>query len=397
MHKDGQIALLKRLLHYVDTGTTAMAEAPWRVDVSSYTSAERLAREQERLFRRYPMFMGFGADWAQPGDYRTDDLTGVPILVVRGRDGVLRAFLNVCRHRGAKVVDGCGSAKAFSCAYHAWSYDLAGQVTHIPDERSFPGVKAERPALTPLPLCEKHGLVWVMATPAADGAASFDIDPWLGPAMAEDLASYGFATWHGYASRTVQEPMNWKLVLDTFLEGYHIGYLHQKTLTGILRGNTTDFVSYGDHHLLTFARPKIERLKQQPEAEWDLMWNTTLLYVLFPNTVFVVQGDHVELFRIFPAEGRVDRASMETSIYIPKPPETEKERRHWDANLDLVLSVVLTEDFPAGRTIQTGFASGAQSHTVYGRNEPAMIHWHQAIRRKLDLPVDGAVQAVAAE
>lgn len=395
MKRPDQIGLLKRLLHYVDTGTTAMAPAPWRNEVAAYTDPARFAREQDALFRKYPLMMGFANDWAKPGDYKTDDLSGVPILIVRGRDGVLRAFLNVCRHRGAKVVDGCGSAKAFSCAYHAWSYDLAGKVTHIPDERSFPGVKAERPALTPLPLCEKHGLVWVIATP--DGSASFDVDPWLGPALAEDLDSYGFATWHGYASRTVQEPMNWKLVLDTFLEGYHIGYLHQKTLTGILQGNTTDFLSYGDHHLLTFARSKLPRLKQQPESEWDLMWNTTLLYVLFPNTVLAVQGDHVELFRIFPAEGRVDRSSMETSIYIPKPAATDEERRHWDANLNLVLSVVLAEDFPAGRTIQAGFASGAQSHTIYGRNEPAMIHWHQAIRRKLDLPVEPVARAVAAE
>ena len=93
--------------------------------------------------------MGFASEWAAPGGFRTDDYAGVPILIVRGRDGKLRAFLNVCRHRGAKVAQGCGKAASFLCPYHAWTYDLAGKVMGIPDERSFPDVRAERSSLTP--------------------------------------------------------------------------------------------------------------------------------------------------------------------------------------------------------------------------------------------------------
>jgi len=386
-----ETALLKRLLHYVDTGTTAMAEAPWRVPVADYVSPEHLAREQAVLFRRYPMFMGFSSDWAKAGDYRTDDLGGVPILIARGRDGVLRGFLNVCRHRGSKVVDGCGNAKALSCPYHAWSYDLAGRVTHIPDERSFPGVKAERPSLTALPLCEKHGLVWVMPQPAADGATTFDIDPWLG-GIGEELAGYRFADWCAFGTQVDHERMNWKILVDTFHEGYHIGFLHKNSLHAILHGNVTDFESFGPNHRLTIPRQKLERLRQQPEAEWDLAWNTTIIYLLFPSTIFSIQGDHVEWFRIYPAENRVDRAVMQTGLYIPKARNTEEERPRWQKNLDLVLKVILTEDFPAGRTMQAGFASGAQTHTVCGRNEPAMIHWHQALARALEQPMAQAAE-----
>src|ERR1700747_2233096 len=115
MSRQDQIALLKRLLHYVDTRTTAMAEAPWRNDVSVYTDPERLTRERQILFRKHPIVMGFVCEWSTPGSFRTDDYAGVPILIVRGRDGKLRAFLNVCRHRGAKVAQGCGSAGAFPC------------------------------------------------------------------------------------------------------------------------------------------------------------------------------------------------------------------------------------------------------------------------------------------
>ena len=103
MSRQEQISLLKRMLHYVDTRTTAMAESPWCNEVSAYTDPERLANEARVLFRQHPILMGFASEWAKPGDFRTDDYVGVPVLVVRGRDGKLRAFLNVCRHRGAKV------------------------------------------------------------------------------------------------------------------------------------------------------------------------------------------------------------------------------------------------------------------------------------------------------
>lgn len=394
MDRGLQVRLLKRLLHYVDTGTTALADAPWRNEVRAYTDPERLCKEQDVLFRRYPLLMGFASEWAEPGNYRTDDFAGVPILIARDRAGKLGAFLNVCRHRGAKVVEGCGSARVFSCPYHAWTYELNGKIRGIPDEAAFPGVRAEREGLTALPICEKHGLVWVLPSPAEDGATTFDIDPWLG-GLGPELGGYGLGSYHLYDRRTVPETMNWKILVDTFHEGYHIGFLHRDSLTGILHGNVTDFEPFGPNHRLIFPRRKLDRLKAEPEEAWDLMWNTATVYALFPNTLLVTQGDHMEVHRVFPAEGRPDRAVMETGFYVPKAPTTDEERRHWEANFDLVIKVVLTEDFPAGRSMQLGFASGAQDEVVYGRNEPAMIHYHQSLRRALGLPVGAAARAAA--
>ena len=385
MNRQDQIGLLKRLLNYVDTETTCLADAPWRNDVSVYTDPEHSVRERHILFGQHPILMGFGSEWATPGAFRTDDYAGVPILIARGRDGTLRAFLNVCRHRGAKVAQGCGSARVFVCPYHAWSYDLSGKVMGIPDERSFPGVRPERSSLTELRLCEKHGLVWVIPTPAADASSnSFDIDPWLG-GLGPELASFGFGSWAFYDKRVIPETMNWKILVDTFHEGYHIGFLHRESLKEVLHGNVTDFEAFGRNHRLTMPRKKLERLKDEPEESWDLMWNTTLIYSLFPNTLLMVQGDHVELARIFPTEGRADRAVMELGLYVPQAPATEAERTHWDKNMQLVLDVVTREDFPAGRSIQIGLTSGAQTHVVYGRNEPAMIHYHQSMRAALGL------------
>jgi phenylpropionate dioxygenase-like ring-hydroxylating dioxygenase large terminal subunit len=382
MNRQDQIALLKRLLHYVDNRTTAMADAPWRNDVSVYTDANHFAREQQVLFRRHPILMGFASEWSEPGAFRTDDYCGVPVMVVRGRDGKLRAFLNVCRHRGAKVAAGCGKARMFACPYHAWTYDLSGKVLGIPDERCFPDVRPERSSLAELPLCEKHGLVWVIPTPADDASTDFDIDPWLG-GLGPELASFEFASWAFYDKRVIPETMNWKLLVDTFHEGYHIGFLHRESLKEVLHGNVGDFEAFGPNHRLTFPRKKLARLKAEPEESWDLKWNTTLIYSLFPNTLLMIQGDHVELARIFPSEGRADRAVMELGLYVPKAPASEDERAHWDRNMQLVLDVVTGEDFPTGRTIQLGLSSGAQSHLVYGRNEPAMIHYHQSMQAAL--------------
>jgi phenylpropionate dioxygenase-like ring-hydroxylating dioxygenase large terminal subunit len=395
MNRQEQINLLRRLLHYVETGTTCLADAPWHNDVSVYTDPAQLALEERILFRQHPILMGFASEWATPGAFRTDDYVGVPILIARGRDNKLRAFLNVCRHRGAKVAEGSGTARVFSCPYHAWTYELTGKVRGIPAESCFPGVRPGRASLTELPLCEKYGLVWIIATPAPDGATSFEIDEWLG-GLGPQLAGFNFHLWQFYDKRLIPETMNWKILMDTFHEGYHIGFLHRESLKTILHGNVADFEAFGFNHRLTFPRKKLERLKSEPEAAWDLMWNTTLIYALFPNTILILQGDHIELARIFPTASRVDRAVMELALYVPRAPTTEEELVHWSKNMQLVLDVVTGEDFPAGRSIQIGLQSGAQSHTVFGRNEPAMIHYHQSLKAALRAGVTDEVREAAA-
>jgi phenylpropionate dioxygenase-like ring-hydroxylating dioxygenase large terminal subunit len=387
MDRATEIALCKKLLHYVDTRTTALAAAPWENSVDAFASPERLAREQQTLFRDYPLLMGISSEWAVPGQYRTDDLAGVPILMVRGNDGTLRAFLNVCRHRGAKVADSCGATKLFRCPYHAWTYDLAGQLKAIPAEAAFANVRQSRASLTALPLCEKYGLVWVVPRPTADGATAFDIDPWLG-GLGPELTSYRIDTYHHYDRRLVPENANWKILVDTFLEGYHIGFLHKDSLGSILYGNISDFEAFGNNARVILPRKKLARLREQPEAEWSLMRNTAIVYLMFPNTLIVPQGDHIEIQRIFPVDGRTDRAVMETGFYVPKRPTTEEEKLHWEKNFDLLVKVVSNEDFPTGRSMQIGFGSGAQTHIVYGQVEPGMIHYHQGLRRALSLPVE---------
>jgi nitrite reductase/ring-hydroxylating ferredoxin subunit len=136
-HQD-QVAEARKLLYYLDTRTTAMADAVYRNPVTDYTCPRQAALEREAFFRRGPINIGLGCLLPNPGDYMTHDYTDVPILLVRRPDGFLGACLNVCRHRGARVAEGCGAgATSFCCPYHGWTYGLDGSLVARPDERSF--------------------------------------------------------------------------------------------------------------------------------------------------------------------------------------------------------------------------------------------------------------------
>jgi phenylpropionate dioxygenase-like ring-hydroxylating dioxygenase large terminal subunit len=379
MEHETQVAQGRRILDYLETRGTTLADAVYLNPVADYTCPEQFAAEGRRFFRELPLVMGLGAELPEPGDYLTDDFAGVPILLVRGDDGRINAFLNVCRHRGARVAEGRGRVrKAFVCPYHAWSYGRNGCLLGRPHAEAFAGVAAERHGLRPLPVVERHGLLWVRPSPGED----FDLDAGLAGLGAE-LAAYGFAGYHLYDTRVLRQKMNWKLVVDTFLETYHLNVLHRKTIDPIILSNLGAFDPFGRNLRMIAARRTIGELKAQPEAEWDLIRHTAVVYVLFPNTVLIMQGDHLETWRVFPDEGRPDRAVMHIGLYTPEPAISDSARRHWERNFQLLLDTVEKEDFPVGESIQRGFLSGAQAHIAFGRNEPALGHYHRQVREAL--------------
>lgn len=380
MEQAVQQELIHRLFTYLDTGTTAMAPELGRNPVTAYTCPKRLTREERLLFRTMPLFLGFSSDWPDSGSYVADDLAGVPVLVVRGGDNRLRAFLNVCRHRGAPVAEGEGRKRLFTCPYHAWSYDWEGRLAAVPDERSFKGCARADYGLTPIPVVERDGLVWVGLTPGAE----LDLDAHLG-ALGPELASYGLERFRPFCKDRITRRMNWKSIVDTFLEAYHLPALHKRTVDPILHGNTLSFDSFGPHIRMAIPRRTFDQLRSQPESEWDIVPYTAILYVLFPNTVFVVQGGHIETWLSFPEPGEPGRASTEFRLYTPGPVETDKGRRFYEKNRALALETVDKEDFPLGEAIYRGYFSGAQQEVTYGRNEPGLIHYHRSLRERLGL------------
>ena len=377
MEHSVQVALAAALLAHIDEGTTDYGESVFHNPVENYTSPDRLHSELA-LFRNEPLFMGLSCLIPNPGDYFTEDDGAAPVLVARGEDAVVRAFLNVCRHRGSRVAEGCGASEGrFVCPYHGWTYDLSGNLAGIPDARSFPGVAPAEHGLVQLPCTEQDGMIWVSAAPAED-KTSINVHAHLA-GLGSELAHYEPGRYHHYETRVMHQKMNWKLAIDTFLEPYHFSVLHRTTVGPIFVPNVCLFHPFGRHLRETLPRRSIESLKTEPEAEWDLVRHTAIVYVLFPNTVFVMQADHIETWRVYPVRNRVDEAKVILDFYIPEPAETEKARRHWDRNMDLTVRTVLEEDFPASEGMQRGFLSGAQNHLVFGRNEPALAYFERSV------------------
>ena len=383
MEHSEQVRQARKIFDFMDAGTTAMVDQIYRNNVTDYTCREQLAKEKQSLFRQHPLNLGLSCRVPAPGDFFTDDFSGVPILVVRGRDNVLRAFMNVCRHRGAKVASGCGrGAHGFSCPYHAWSYGLDGALKAIPFGQGFGDVDKTQNGLVPLPLVEKYGMIWVTPTRGETVA----IDDYLA-GLQDDLASYGFDGYAHYETRVIKRRMNWKLVVDTFLESYHLPVLHKNTIAPILRGNLATFDPFGNNERLIFVRFSMDEMRRQPEQDWDLIKHTAVVNILFPNTVCIMQGDHLEMFHVYPDGDDVNESRMYVSLYTPEPAETNSARGHWDRNFDLLLRTVEDEDFPVGEDIQRSFTSGAQDHITFGRNEPGLAHFHRSVKQSLGLEV----------
>ena len=378
MRREDQLVEARKLLRYLQNRTTALADGIYRNPVSDYICEAQAAREREVFFRKGAFNVGLSALLPNPGDWMTHDYAGVPILLARDSNGGLGAFLNVCRHRGARVADGHGSnLRDFRCPYHGWCYGLDGALIARPDEASFAEAERATHGLTRLPVAEKHGLIWV----SPDPGATIDVDALL-CGLSTDIAAYGLEGYHHYETRVLHRKMNWKLGVDTFGETYHLQHLHPNTVDPLFHSNRCTFDAFGPNHRMVAARKTFDVLRDVPENQWDVLDNTVVICVLFPNTVFTYQRDHVETWHFFPGD-KVDETVLYVSLYIPEPVGNPKAKAHWDRNFDILMATVEMEDFPTCEGMQKGFGSGAQDAIVFGRNEPALQHYHKSIRAAL--------------
>jgi phenylpropionate dioxygenase-like ring-hydroxylating dioxygenase large terminal subunit len=379
MTPERQRELLRRLLDPAAERPGPLGARSVRNPASAYTCPERFARERERLFRRLPALVGLSAECPRPGDHLSANLGGVPIAVVRQGDESLRAFVNACRHRGATLVDGCGhAARAIACPYHGWTYELDGRLRARPSaEPGFDDVPKESLSLHPVAIAEAHGLIFARAT----GSESFSVDDALGGAETE-LAAYGLRSYCPIETRTQELPINWKLVVDTFTEPYHIPWLHKASIAPHYYFDRWIFDAFGPHGRFIGVRKSLERELEKPDADERLLLpHATTQYLLMPNAILVHQIDHVELWRLTPLA--VDRTRVSTSIFAPRAPESERERGYWLKNLDALLGVTNREDFPLMARIQENLGSGAVPEVVYGKMEPALVHFHASVDAEL--------------
>lgn len=375
MDRATQERLTARIRELRRSRSTDLALASYRVPAADFTSESQLAAEVDGLFLRGPLLAGMSAEARAPGDWFSFEACGRSAVVWRAQDGRLRAFVNACRHRGMRVASGCGRAPhTLTCPYHSWSYDTEGRLSAIPGEVGFSDVPRDELRLTPLQVHEEAGLVWVGLTPAAwDGAGL------AGGAEAE-IGPFDLASYHRVERREHRFATNWKLTVDSFMEAYHLHFLHEETLRPIYHGNTAAFDAFGRNCRIVGVRRSFDELRDGG----SLLPHVTLLYQMFPNAVLIHQQDHVELYQSFPDLRDPNACDVRVTLYAPRAPESDAERGYWKKNLDMIDHVTTTEDFAACQKVQANLRAGMVPFVILGRNEPGVAHFHRILHQVLD-------------
>jgi phenylpropionate dioxygenase-like ring-hydroxylating dioxygenase large terminal subunit len=373
-------SLARRLLDHIEHGTTDLADAVLEIPADSYTDPARHAAEVDALFLREPLVLCLSGALPGPGSFWTVDICDTPVLVTRDGDGRARAFLNACRHRGVRVVDGTGRARRFTCPFHAWTYDLGGTLVGLPVASAFEGMDRIGKGLVELPVDEGYGLVVGRLRPGRP----VDVDEYLGPGLADELAMLDFAAWTPYGETHVHPVgANWKVTLDTYRENYHFDHLHRTTLSSYAYGGVLTFDAFGRHLRNCSAIRSIDVLRDQPEDAWgDVTPHFSYQYSLFPNTCLTFDSRHIELWQILPV-GVARSAVVHTAYMRPGLSDAELARLVEMAPW-ICETVVDGEDFWVAARTEPGLRTGLVGTVVFGRNEPAPQHLHRGFTAALD-------------
>lgn len=379
MRQERQIELLRRLEGLDPNEPWPLAPEIMRNPASRYVDPARFSLEREVLFRRRPQLLGLSCEIAPTGASLTADLGGVPIAVVRQGDGSLRGFVNACRHRGAPVVSpGEPVRPRLKCPYHGWVYELDGSLVGRPyAEAAFAAAPMVECGLRPVRVAEKHGLILAQLE-----GAQLDVDAALFGAEAE-LAPLELGGWSFIEAREATWPFNWKLVLDTFCEAYHIRALHKGSIAPAYHSEISICDAFGPHpRMIGLRRGVLDELAKPDETERRLLPHATAQLIFMPSGLITWQRDHIELWRVTPLA--VDRTLVRTALYAPEAPTTDKALAYWRRNLDILIDVTGREDFPLMAKIHQALEAGALDEVIYGRNEPALIHLHRSIDAALE-------------
>jgi phenylpropionate dioxygenase-like ring-hydroxylating dioxygenase large terminal subunit len=379
---------VRRTLEHLRAGTTDEVEAPVPFGPEQYTDPDIAARERDRVFGRVPSIVAHSSELPNPRDFITRRLPRNHVIVARQPDGDVKAFVNLCRHRGALLEEQeSGHCRLFSCGYHRWSYDLDGSLRTITRDTTFGDIDRSQHGLVELPVQERHGLIWMVDRAGAE----IDVADWLGPEMDAVLAGYRLEDLVAYRSEGFDEPANWKLMQDAFIDNYHIQYAHPNTAGKHVHTNVQTVEDFGRHARMCSARKSIDRFREEDPADVpgeDLARHVIDGHFLLPNSTLLRQpDDHFELLTFRPHPSDPGWCRMEMRLLVPTQEASgltpEKWERVWDKNWDILLAVLHQEDFPLLRASQTGLASADAAGMLLGRNETVNHIFHRELRTLL--------------
>lgn len=354
MNKAREIELIKRIFDRIDQRKDKEKQPNETQFVPSerYTSQERFKKEKELIFQNLPIVLGSVADLEKAGDYFLHNYSGLPIMVLKGQDEKIRAFLNICRHRGVKLLeeDKGHIKKHIVCPYHAWSYDTTGCLKNIFHSEVFQGVSAESHSLIELE-CEVHfGLIFVLPNPKMKG--KFNIKTHL-QEVYNILEDYELNTYIPYLKKMVNYDSNWKLNIEAGLEAYHFKITHAKTIGPYFFDSIGLDISENKLHCTTiYPKKSILQLKEQDPSEWSLRKHANILVQIFPNTTLLIMEDHAMVIPIFPTDEK--NSIAKSFLLIPNQPKNEEEAQHFQLNYKIFWDAI-EEDNEMVRLQQKSF------------------------------------------
>jgi phenylpropionate dioxygenase-like ring-hydroxylating dioxygenase large terminal subunit len=372
----------RRTLALIEARSTEQADGVMELPADLYLDADHFSVERERLFRAVPVFAGFSAELAAPGRYKTIDVPGCPVILARQTDGTLGAFVNSCRHRGARLTDGTGCTEAFSCPYHAWRYALDGTLISMRAGASFGPVDRDCTNLAGVEVAEEHGLMFIRSQTGAHDLRELDVTAVLGPELADQLAQFRLRDMELVAWRTFDTAANWKLVLDTQLETHRMATLHPTTLAMRHYSDHATFDAYGTHALIGLAQKSIGALAGVPEEEWDPIDHVQFTYGLFPNAVVHVTSTNVEYVQVLP--GLTPASARTAHAYFVRPGARGPAEEHAE-RAERSFHTFLDGDARMAESVQQNITAAVVDRILVGRNEPAVQHQYLTYDAMLQL------------
>lgn len=337
-----------------------------------YTDPEILKHELRTIWRSSWHWVGRVEELPSPGDYLTATVGEEPLLIVRTADGSLQAMHNVCPHRGARLLNGQGNCTFIQCPYHAWTYSLEGKLLAVSQPKLFPGLDKAEIQLLPARVDTWGGFIF--ANPDAEGES-----------LTEYLADYpSYLSEYQYAWEELQavsnwshdEPVNWKFLIENFVEDYHFVTVHSASLGSMYDSQNIRTIPMGRHIAVPVPYAKKEPTDEKQKKRWQPGGGISQQGFIFPNTIFGTYKNTVLFARhipLSPTMTRIEAVVYQTPEQNAADPFTREAMNH---------DKVMDEDFTVCRLLQAGVNSRAYKVSRLAlEHELGVAHFHQILSK----------------